>query len=310
MLTVIKKAFKSYRGLWLVTVAITLFSTIEVLSKFVQPEVTPMVLAFVRFSLGGITLAILLPFRHSSLPKGAIIEHWKGLAGFGTLGIGLTFILFHWGISITRAANAAVIFSANPTFVAILALLLWKKKMPRWFFLSPLFAFLGLFLVGTQLFNIPEGIALRDFLFGNFLMLLSAVVWAAVYTLKGEEYVHLFGPLRTALFGFSIGVIPLFLAIPFFKENLAVLWHLSVVTWVYLVFLGVIATGIGHWLFFEGLKEMEAARVTTPFYLKPVIAPFLAWLLLGEQILANWEFIVGVALLFFAIIFAQIKHGS
>jgi drug/metabolite transporter (DMT)-like permease len=308
LLTAIKKRFSEKDiALLLMTVAIILFSTIEVFSKRVQPEVTPIVLAFMRFLIGGIILSIILPFRYSSLPKGAIIENWKGIAFFGFLGIGFTFILFHWGLSMTMASNAAVIFSANPIFVAIFASLQEKKRISFWFSLSILFAILGLFFVG---FKVPEEITSRNFLFGNILMLLAAIIWAWVYTLKGKEYVHKFGPVRTPILSFGTGIIPLFLAILFSKEDLTVLLHLSIETWIYLAFLGGAATGIGHWLFFEGLLKGEAEKVTTPFYLKPVIAPVLAYIFLGEQILADWVFRVGVIFLFSAIILAQIKSPT
>lgn len=307
LLTAIKKRFSKKIALLLMVIAIILFSTIEVLSKLVQPEVTPIVLAFMRFLIGGIILSIILPFRCSSLPKGAIIENWKGIAFFGFLGIGLTFILFHWGISLTTASNAAVIFSANPIFVAIFASLQEKKKISFWLYLSILSAILGLFFVG---FKVPEEITTFNFIFGNILMLSAAIIWAGVYTLRGKEYVHKFGPVRTSILSFGMGIIPLFLAILFSKEDLTILLHLSIETWIYLVFLGGVSTGIGHWLFFEGLLKGETEKVTTPFYLKPVIAPFLAWIFLGEQILADWVFRVGIILLFIAILFAQIKSPS
>jgi drug/metabolite transporter (DMT)-like permease len=56
----------------------------------------------------------------------------------------------------------------------------------------------------------------------------------------------------------------------------------SGLTWGILIYLGIFTGGLGYVLFFKGLQLMEASKGITIFYLKPIIATFLSFLLLHE----------------------------
>lgn len=136
-----------------------------------------------------------------------------------------------------------------------------------------------------------------EFVLGNVLMVFSALVWAVVYTLKGKGFVDklgVYGSSLTPLVGFGVGSVSFFVLATVF-EDLSVLFGLPFRSWVYLILLGAVTTGIGHWLFFKGLKIMEKGEVptgVTPFYIKPVIAPVLSWLILQEKLVLQPLFIL------------------
>lgn len=56
----------------------------------------------------------------------------------------------------------------------------------------------------------------------------------------------------------------------------------SGLTWALLIYLGVFTGGLGYVLFFQGLQLMEASKGITIFYLKPLIATSLSFILLQE----------------------------
>ncbi len=310
---------KEHKGFLLVLIAIFLFSVIEVLTKLIgstYPKITPMVLAFVRFGIGTLTIGIILSAlrvsKNEPIPLKKIPENWRGLALFGILGITGTFLLFHESVALTHASSAAVIFSINPVFVAIISSLRGGKEIGRVAGISIITAIVGLALVGVSFIGFPEGGGIWEFVFGNFLMIFSALIWAVVYTLKGKGYVDelgIYGSSLTPLVGFGIGSFS-FLALATVFEDLSILLGLSLRAWIYLILLGAVTTGIGHWVFFKGLKIMKKEEVptgVTPFYIKPIIATVLSWIILQEKLVLQPIFIIGTILTITAIITAQIK---
>lgn len=315
----VKDTIKRYEGFSLVCVSIVLFSAIEVLSKIIELEsggISFLTLAFSRFAIGSLTLAFILlltiGFKNDFPITKTIVKNWKGLAVFGILGIGLTFLFFHWGVMLTNASNAAVIFSINPVFVTVFSAIQLKTGIGRVRIFSLFLAIAGLILVGSG-FGVLENVSnITLFWIGNLIMLMSAVIQALVYTLQGKKYIDRIGshgPLLVLLVGFTIGSL-IFLTGAIISGNIQILFHLSTRTWVYLIILGVITSAIGHWLFLKGLKVMEKSEVprgVTPFYIKPMIAPVLSWVLLGEKLITEPEFLIGTILITLAIIIAQTK---
>ncbi len=310
---------KEYKGFFLVLIAIFLFSIIEVLTKLIgstYPKITPMVLAFVRFGIGTLTIGIILSVlricKNEPIPVGRISENWKGLTLFGILGITGTFILFHKGVALAHASSSAVIFSINPVFVTVIASLRGSKEIGRTTVISIIIAIIGLTLVGMSFIGFPQSGEVWGFVLGNLLMVFSALLWAVVYTLKGKGYVDklgIYGSSLTPLIGFGIGSLS-FLAIATVFEDLYILFGLPFRAWIYLILLGAVTTGIGHWVFFRGLKIMKKGEVptgVTPFYIKPGIATFLSWIILQEKLVLQPVFIIGTILTITAIITAQVK---
>jgi drug/metabolite transporter (DMT)-like permease len=284
------------RSLGLVTTAIILWSSVEVISKHVQPEINPLWLTMTRFSIGVLTLAIVYSFERRKNKRFGIPH--KKLVLLGLLGLTITFSLFQFGIYFTKASSAAVIYSTNPIFVTIFAA--WQgEKVKRYQSAGILLGFIGVFLVMAE--SALEGLLSTSYLLGNILMLLAGIGWAS-YTIYGRKYVAKYGAIPTILFSLSYGLIFLF-PIALVGEDISVLWNLSLETWAYITFLGVIVVGLGFVLYFKGLEGIEASRGITPFYLKPVLASIIAWLWLGESI--GPIFVVGLAAVASSIILAQ-----
>ena len=59
-----------------------------------------------------------------------------------------------------------------------------------------------------------------------------------------------------------------------------------------LLYLGICVTGIGYYAFLKAIELSGASNASIAFFIKPVVAPIAAWLVLGEAI--TWNFIAGV----------------
>ncbi|MEL6922235.1 MAG: DMT family transporter, partial [Pseudomonadota bacterium] len=96
------------------------FSTNIIFGRYVAPETHPFVLAFTRWLA---VAAILAPFALSQ-SRGQIIkvvrENWPLLIALGVLGMGVSGGGVYWGLQMTTATNATLIYSVAPIVILIL----------------------------------------------------------------------------------------------------------------------------------------------------------------------------------------------
>lgn len=101
---------------------VALFSTVEVVTRLIGARVSPWQLVFARFFVTGLVLLALvgrnLPDRLAALrPRDYALFALNGL-----LGIAVAISLFQFAMLVfAKAASCAVVFSANPIFVMLLA---------------------------------------------------------------------------------------------------------------------------------------------------------------------------------------------
>ena len=68
--------------------------------------------------------------------------------------------------------------------------------------------------------------------------------------------------------------------------------------WLVVLYVGVMITGVGYLFYFIGIRYSDATTGSMTFFIKPVIAPVLAMLILHETIL--WNTVIGIILLIIA----------
>lgn len=277
------------RGWGGLLMAIFLFSTIEVVSKIVLQETiavagsfTPydaLSLACTRFFIAGVFLIAAASGSWKRVVRELGFGDWARLGLLGLVGVTVCTSLFHLSLRKITAAQGAVIFSANPIFVAVLAPVLLRESLTLRKASGIFLGFAGVFILCRS----------RGDLAGTTvgaLLMVGASFFFALYTVLGKR---IFRPSSRRLFigiAFVLGSVPL---TPVFLSDEAHLPHLigsnaSVVLSV--MYLGLVATGTGYLLYFKGLHRIGASKGATVFYLKPVFASILAVLLLGETVSA------------------------
>jgi len=274
-------------GYLLICAAIILFSTIEVVSKYLQSgegaavKVGAMQVAALRFLLGAAFLLPLILIRHQS---GFLVEAMKKdglpMAILGAMGIFLTFYLLHEGIDNTSASTAAVIFSMNPVFTVLIASLALRERLGPLGWLGVCLGLAGAFVAVTG-FRF-SGLLSRDDFLGGIMVLASAITWSA-YTVYGKKYSERYGSLALSFLSMAVGSL-------FFVVSLTAgggwseLAGYNLTGWAWLLYLGVVTVGLGYVLYFEGLRRVPASRGASLFYLKPVLALLVAHAALGEPV--------------------------
>ena len=277
---------------------VALFSTVEIAGKVIGARVDPVVLTFIRFSLTGVMLlAISVPAlrRRSERLRG---RDYLIFALNGFIGVAVAISLFHFAIlTFHKAASSAVVFSANPVFVLILARFINREIwcLRKW----------GAVLLGTAgvcCFVWESGAPDVNSFVGLGLMLLSAFFFALSICIA-KRMIPRYGAMVlmgfSALFG-SIMLLPVALLR---LEGIEGLVEASVPV----LYVALFGTALAYALYYYGLTHISANKGAMTFFLKPVLASFLAVLLLGEEI--NAWMLGGTALILAGLVLMVLNPG-
>ncbi len=285
------------RGYIYVALAIVLFSTVEVISKYLQEgsagaPVGKVEIALFRFIFGALlVLAVALARGQWRTMLTVLKEHPVALLALGAVGVFLTFYALHWALEISDAGVTAVIFSLNPIFTAGIAALVLKERtnLAVWGGLALGMAGAVISITRLNFSNLAGRADVR----GGLLALAAALCWS-IYTVYGKRYSERYGAVAVSCITMTVGAL-LFLVASLASGSLGSMTSYSLKSWALLAYLGVAAVGIGYLLYFEGLRRVTASRGTALFYLKPVLATVFAYLILGEPLSATVLSAAGLA---------------
>ena len=293
------------KGYGYIAVAVIMFTSFEVVLKFIAGQINPVQLTLCRFAIGFI---FLLPVALHNLKKREKQLDRKTMAYFallGLIGIALCMPILQMAVSYTNSSVAAVMFSCNPVFVTFLAFFLLKEPIkPRHI------AALALEILGTVVIISPWNTKLN--MTGVALALLSTLLFS-LYGVMGKRKVAEFGGAVVTCFSFCFGsliVLALILlshisvAAQMFQSiglnSFANIPVLAGYTWEnlpYVLFVSVGVAGIGFCAYFLAMEYQPASVVSLVYFFKPALSPLLAWWVHGEEIAPNM--LVGVILIVF-----------
>lgn len=293
------------KGYGYIAVAVIMFTSFEVVLKFIAGQINPVQLTLCRFAIGFI---FLLPVALHNLKKREKQLDGKTMAYFallGLIGIALCMPILQMAVSYTNSSVAAVMFSCNPVFVTFLAFFLLKEPIkPRHI------TALALEILGTVVIISPWNTKLN--MMGVALALLSTLLFS-LYGVMGKRKVAEFGGAVVTCFSFFFGsliVLALILLshIPVVAQmfqsiglnSFANIPVLAGYTWEnlpYVLFVSVGVAGIGFCAYFLAMEYQPASVVSLVYFFKPALSPLLAWWVHGEEIAPNM--LVGVILIVF-----------
>jgi drug/metabolite transporter (DMT)-like permease len=242
-------------------------------AKRILGELSPWEVALARFVLAALCYAVLLGGRRIRIPRRDLL----GLAALGVVAIPINQGFFLAGLAHTTAGHAALLYALTPIFVFLMAR--WRLGEPA---TLPKLGGIALAFAGVAvvLFTGGARLAAEGTLYGDLLVLLAVVAWAA-FAVGGKRYAERYGALVTTgvavIFG-TIFYLPFGLAL----SSAAAFQRLSPAGWWCLAYLVVITSVISYLLYYWALRRTEASRVAVWSNLQPVLTAPLAWLLLGD----------------------------
>jgi len=280
-----------------------LFATMEVSCKIGAETLDPFQLTFVRFVIGGL---LLLPFAMAHLKRNDIrltARDHLTLLGVGVLGVTISMSLFQLAIVLCNASTVSVLFCVNPFFTMVLAHFMTSEKLNRHKAVVLAFAIVGVVFM-VRPWDVQDG----NSVFGIVCIILAALVFG-LYTVAGKVSQEKMGLMAQTSISFIYGsaVLLVFLLV----SGKPVVCGLTDNVWI-VIYTGIFVTGIGYYCYFKAIELADAATGSFAFFIKPVIAPIIAMIVLKETIL--WNSVVGIILIVIAsainLFFRKIRHNG
>ncbi|WP_424492652.1 EamA family transporter [Salinimicrobium sp. GXAS 041] len=259
------------------------------LNKIAVTELPPFMLASIRFTTAGILIFILAKISGKKLRITRKQLTNTIIAGFLFLSFGNGVAV--WALRFIDSGFAALVISAQPLMVLLLMWLIDGKKIKSTSMLGVGLGLLGIYLLLSQKQVTSE----ENSILGILMIFGCLMSWAygSIFVSKANLPSNYF--VNTGYQMFTAGIL-LMIASYFFKEE----WS-APATWtaptqwsmILLIFFGSI---IAFTSFNYLLKVVSPEKVATSTYVNPVIAMFLGWYFLNEDITTQSIVAAGVLL--------------
>jgi len=272
-------------GYLLLILAVFTWSFSEIIVKLLHGSVGPIALSFFRFFIGGIfLLAILFIKKDLSGMKKMIKDNLLLILISSCFAFGFSNIIYFFGVTFTKANIASTIYTTYPIWITIYSIfILNERNNLRFKFIGILIGIIGVALLMTD-FNLL-GLFSSEYLLGNSLVLLGSIIWG-LYSVTGKKIQINEKETSNCALKFSaisslLACIPVLIFLPFTSEINGFLFY-DFDAWFWISFLGIISTGIGVYLLFEGIKRIEVSKGFSLAFLKPIFTTILAFFILSE----------------------------
>jgi drug/metabolite transporter (DMT)-like permease len=249
--------------------------------RMTYAELAPFWAGTARFALAALVFWVLVFFRKLPVPKGRAL---LGAVLFGTLTVGLAFILIGWGLVATPASRYQILMAMVPLLTVFLASLQGIEGITRRGVFGSLLAVAGIAITvggaSTADISLPH---------------VAAIIVAAVCIAEGGVLIKKFPPnppVMTNAIGMTVGAIILGTVSLVSGEA----WNIPTQTntWLAFIYLVVFVTVVAFLLYMFVLGKWSASGTSYGFVLVPLVTIVVASTLAGEEITTN--FLIGAGL--------------
>lgn len=240
-----------------------------------------------RFMIGGAFLVLVTQFwpgaRDLVTP---LRENGLRITLLSCLGMALGQLIFHWALDFASVVQVATIVTGIPIAVVVVDRLINGTPMTAPKIVSGVGAFIGVVLLLTN--SAAEDVQFGGAsLIGTLMSLICAVI-GGIYIVLAKPLVQEYGPVRMTAYTFALGFFFLYAVVGiawgvwidptslFDKRPEQIIGILTIGIW---------NTAMAMTLWLAGLSfAPDAQRANYLFFLKPVIAAFLAVIFLGDTL--------------------------
>ncbi len=263
-----------------------LFATMEVSLKLAGSNLDAFQLTFLRFFIGGL---ILLPFARAEMKHKNIRLTGKDLAYLlllGTTCIPVSMLLFQLGVLYCNASTASVLISVSPIFTVFFAHFIGGERLTKGKGFALIVATIGIVSM-IRPWDIQEGNTVK-----GFILLISAAFFFGLYTVMAKKSIAKVGLMTQGGISFVLGSLVLLLIMLYMGKPVVA----GVVdNFLAVMYISVFITGLGYFSYFMAIKNSDATTASFAFFIKPCIAPIIAVIVLGDNIL--WNTYLGIGLI-------------
>jgi drug/metabolite transporter (DMT)-like permease len=255
--------------------------------KIAVREVGPFTLVGFRVVFGALTGILAAALLHTPWPRDRAT--WFTCAILGITSVAVPFVLISWGETVIDSAIASILNACVPLFTIVLAhYFLRDDRMTLQKVMGLLMGFGGVVILLSRDFQAGE----HSSFLGQAAVVLASLFYAGSTVFARKKTGHIPGLVR--------GTAPLVTASIFmwafipFIETPVILPTLPI-SWLALLWLGVLGSGLALYLWYYLLHEIGPTRTTLVSYIFPLGGVVLGVIFLHEQL--TWQLFVGALLI-------------
>jgi drug/metabolite transporter (DMT)-like permease len=264
--------------------------------KIAVQEISPITLVAFRVLFGLLFGVVVIYLQRIPWPR--TLKEWMPLLILGVANIAIPFFLISWGEQSIDSAVASILNATTPLFTILIAhSLLHDDKMTAPKVVGLLLGFAGVVILMSKDIGASLGSVL-----GQFAIVLASAFYAggAVYARRTTHDMP--GILRSA--GPLVPATVIMWLVMFIVES-PVKFPETGLTWIALLFLGVLGSGFAFVLSYYLLHEIGPTRTSMVTYLFPLGGLLLGVVFLNEEL--SWQLAVGAVLIVVSLIVANMQ---
>jgi len=246
-------------------------------NKIAVGELPPFMLASVRFTTAGSLIFIIAKTLGISvkITKRQLIN--TAIAGFLFLTFGNGIVV--WALKYVDSGFAALEISAQPLVILLLMRIHQGKKIKLMSFVGVVLGFIGIYLLVSQ----KQIINQENSIVGMLMIFACMLSWAygSLFVGKADLPSNYF--INTGYQMFTGGIM-LFMVSLLFGESWSLPTNWSSEVQISMLLLVLLGSIVAFTSFNYLLKIVSPEKVATSTYVNPIVALFLGWYFLGEQI--------------------------
>ena len=263
----------------------TIWSSSFLWIKIAVAEVSPITLVAFRVLFGLLFTLIVIFIQRTPLPRG--FKEWFPILLLGITNVAIPFLLISWGEQSIDSAVAAILDATVPLFTIVIAhVVLRDDKMTVPKVLGLLIGFAGVIVLMSKDIGASIGPIL-----GQAAVVLACVFYAGSLVFARRSTENIAGILRSAGPLFSSTAV-MWLAT--FMIERPVKFPQLPITWIALLWLGILGSGFAFILNYYLIHEIGPTRTSMVTYLFPLGGVILGVVFLAEQL--SWQLLVGAVL--------------
>ena len=261
--------------------------------KLALNDLSPLMIGFVRLVIASVTMWIIAVATHRRPRFGR--RTWLTLAAMGLFNNSLAFVLIPWGEQYISSSLAAILNSTVPLFTIVLAHFVVSDERLN----NRRVGGLVIGFSGVVVLMAPKGAASvsdlgnLDSLLGSLAVVVASICYA-IATVIGRRNLRGEQPVLTSATQLTFGALWL-LPVALLSGDLLTLPDVSTFTWLSMLWLGAVGSGLAYLIYFTLLREVGATQVVVVTYVLPFIGVALGVLLLNEPL--TWSMIAGLGLI-------------